>query len=1137
MTLGAALAAPQSADDVKNLELYEKKIRPIFIEHCYECHGPNAKKLEAGLRLDSPEGWLRGGESGPAIVPGKPNESRLIRAIHYVDHDLEMPPTGKLPPEQIAAMEEWVLGGAHAPDRSNHSAESKPTVVNAGSRPAEPHDSNARILDRAKGHWAFQPYTKPAPPGVHNKNWIRNDLDNFILADLEASGLEPAPEADRRVWLRRVTWDLTGLPPTESELEQFLADKSTQAFDAVVDRLLASTAYGERQARVWLDVARYADSNGLDENLALENAWRYRDYVISSFNADKPYNTFVTEQLAGDLLPEPADKQQLRDRLTATGFLVLGPKMLAEQDKEKLLMDTVDEQVDVTTKTFLGLTGGCARCHDHKFDPIPTQDYYALAGVFRSTSTFENTAFVSRWRQLELANAASRKSRDEWNHAHDAAEAEWKKRTHDSELILTKEWRRNFARYLVAATEALRDTILVEAEDFSRGTLGVDKETWGNAETVIVRTTTTGPQFVEYDITVAKPLRHQLWVRMASQESRPMKVSVDGDAVEGAALSNTTGSFYPDGQMWVQAATVTLKAGRNVVRLEGTVASMPHLDAIALAPIADGSAEAPWPNAESVVFGKLEAVEIRQFLLYLTRAARAKNSIFNIWNRAAALPPGEFTKQIPDLWVKLRDERDKQTLTAPAALLSLLDAPAPSSLPDLASRYQAVVATVDAEWSRELQTALQQKREAPKALANLEFEQIRQVCDGSAGAFAVARRELELLFSKDEQSAVAAARKTLDELEKSKPMPFDRALGVAEGTVADLPVHIRGSHLNKSKESTPRGFLHALDAALPQPTILQKSSGRLELAAWITDPRNPLTARVMVNRIWQGHFGEGIVRSPSNFGLRGETPSNLILLNWLACTFVERGWSVKSIHRLIATSAAYRMSSTWNALGAQKDPEDRHLWRMPRRRLDAESIRDSLLAVAGKLDRTMGGSLLMIKDGEYVTNDQSRDQARYSAPRRTIYLPIIRNAMYDLYTTFDYNDSSVSVDRRPATTSAHQSLFLLNSPLALSVAEAISADVQKTDASDDRRIVTLWKRVYSRVPSDRELERASAFLAQARSLERGADPPVTAGGGESKSDAPADPQVHKNTPGEVEQSAWRGLCQALIGSNEFLFVD
>ncbi len=662
-------------------------------------------------------------------------------------------------------------------------------------------------------HWSFQPVAAVEPPTTRHPRWVQTPIDAFIVRHLEDAGLEPAPAADKTTWLRRVTFDLVGLPPAPAEIDTFLSDQSPDACARVVDRLLASPRYGERWGRRWLDVARYADSNGQDENKSMSNAWRYRDYVIRACNDDKPYDQFIREQLAGDLLADPKDEPASLQRLVATGFLVLGPKMLAEQDKPKLVMDVVDEQIDVVSRAFLGLTVSCCRCHDHKTDPLPTRDYYALAGIFKSTKSMEDLAFVSKWNERPIATAAERERQN--RHA---------RRTNE------------LARAIAAARQAA-------------------------------------------------------------------------------------------------------------------------------APTADTE-------------------------------------------------------------------------------------PAPTPQPD-------------------------------PSLAALEAE--------------------------------------LADLMTNAPLAFPMALAVAEGTPADIPVHFRGNHLTLGTNPVPRGFPAALSSARTgdaarRSTIGQRGSGRLELAAWLTDPAHPLTARIAVNRIWQGHFGEGLVRSPDNFGTTGERPSHPDLLDWLAGEFVRGGWSSKHLHRLIALSSTYRMNSIHRPAAAQFDPDNRLLWRMNRQRLDAESLRDALLAAAGQLDLTMGGTLVPWKNAEYAPEDTVSSSSR----RRAVYLPIVRDRVYDVFTTFDFANPSVATAQRTPTVVAHQALFFLNSPLVKDQARHLASAVAAHAGPDQReRITAAYRRILGRSPSLHEIARARQFLAT----------------------VPTGSATASAGPGADPLGAWTALCQALFASNEFLYVN
>jgi hypothetical protein len=705
-----------------------------------------------------------------------------------------MPPSGKLPAAEVANLAAWVKMGAPWP----------------GTAPAKqtPAASGEGFTREQKEFWAFRPPVAVAPPAVRDAAWPRNPIDHFLLAGLEAKGLRPAPPADRRTLLRRVTLDLTGLPPTPEEVRAFVADPSENAFARVVDRLLASPAYGERWGRRWLDVARYADSNGMDENLSFAHAWHYRDYVIDAFNKDKPFDRFVKEQLAGDLLPAATEAER-RELITATGFLTVGPKMLAEDDPVKMQMDIVDEQLDTVGQAFFGLTFGCARCHDHKFDPIPTADYYSLAGIFKSTRTMDTFTVVASWHERPLATAA------------------------EVEL------------------------------------LGV------------------------YD-----------------------------------------------------AATAALRA-----RLAGLERGLPALRVMA------------------------------------GNAAR------------------------------------------------------------LAAEKQILV--------------------------------LRQAIDAR------------------------------DKVRPAVPM----AMAVEEGTVEDLRVHVRGSHLNLGPV-VPRRFPRVL-AGDEQRPLGGKQSGRLQLAEWLTRPDHPLTARVFVNRVWLGHFGEGLVRTPDNFGRLGDRPANPALLDWLAVRFVRDGWSVKKLHRLILLSNAYQMSTAYDARAAQADPDNRLFWRMNRRRMEAEQLRDSLLSVSGRLDRAMGGSLLTVPDRRYVVGTSSESYDRYDTPRRSIYLPVIRSDVFSVFQAFDFADPSVTNGRRDTTTVAPQALFMLNGKLALDESKQLAQRLLAMPGDDAGRVSAAYERLYSRPASASDVRRALDFLKRYEQVLAG----------------------QKVAAAESRPRAWQGLCRVLLASNEFIFVE
>ncbi len=803
LLLGLA-RAPVTAEEPSNedVEFFEKHIRPLLVQHCYECHSSESDDVGGNLLLDRKAGWEEGGDLGPAIVPGDVEQSLLLRAVRYGECDLQMPPSGKLPDEQIKRLEEWVRRGAADP-RTETKPVKKPSTID---------------IEEGRKHWSFQPLADPPLPSVKDTAWPQSPIDFFILAALEEKGLRPAPPADRRTLIRRATFDLTGLPPTPEEIGAFLADESPDAFARVVDRLLASPHYGERWGRHWLDVARYADSNGLDENIAHGNAWRYRDWVVSAFNRDLPFADFLVWQLAGDLLPTE-DQNLRRERLVATGFLSLGPKVLAEPDKTKMQMDIVDEQIDTTGRAFLGLTFGCARCHDHKFDPLPTTDYYALAGVFKSTQTMESYKTVARWYEHSIPTPEELERQKQ----HQAAVAGKKA---EVEAVVK------------AANEALLSTL-----------------------------------------------------------------------AEGAELPKNAETQYPE------ETKARLKA--------------------------------------------------------------------------------------------LRDE--------------------------------------------------------------------------------------------------------LTKLEKEPP-EVSSAMGVHEGDVADVAVHIRGSHLNLG-DVVPRRFPLVLASEETSPFPSDKS-GRLKLAQWMASADHPLTWRVFANRLWRWRFGEGLSSTTDNFGLLGDAPSHPLLLDYLAQRLIASGGSVKAMHRLLMLSSVYQMSGDYDAAAASADPANRLLWRRPPRRLEAEAVRDSLLAVSGMLDRKMGGSLLHVKNRAFLFDHTSKDQTKYNTPCRTMYLPIIRNNVYEALELFDFPDPAVLSGDRASTTVAPQALLLMNSDIAWNAAQRLGETLLADASLDDRgRIVRLYEAALGRPPAEDEIERGGAFIAAY--AQAGAEEAVIT---------------------EARLLAWQSFCQAVLASNEFIYV-
>ncbi len=789
------LASPSlRAEDSAGIEFFEKKIRPVLAKHCYSCHSPEAKSVKGGLRVDHRSAMLEGGESGEAVVPGEPDESLLISSLKY--ESFEMPPTGQLPEAVIADFEKWVEMGAPAPD-SKPTAESKESGYSAA--------ANDDL-------WSLRPVEVANVPAVEKTDWPRTDVDRFVLAELEAAGLAPVGDASRETLLRRLCFDLTGLPPTPEQRRAFLADDSPDAVARLVDELLASPAYGERWGRHWLDVARYAESNGKSRDVLMPDAWRYRNWVVDAFNADLPFDEFVTQQLAGDLLP--ADSPEQRDRqLVATGLLAVGSKPLVGGN---LPLDLADDQIDVVSKAFLGLTVSCARCHDHKFDPIPTADYYALAGIFLSTDT----------------------------------------------------------RY--------------------GGGLRGAKNQQGKAQTLLVL-----------------------------GENADERLKVIAERVKLGA-----------------AATKRLAAEK---------------------------------------------------------------------------------KKLQQLRKKKADE--------------------------------AKITEVETK------------------IASLEEE-------------------------------IAALKKA----QRDEPLEF--ACGVVDGDKpSDCRIRIRGEK-NKQGDSVPRGFLTSIDVEVPE--IPQDASGRLELAAFVTHPDNPLTPRVAVNRLWHHLFGRGLVETVDNFGNTGTKPSHPELLDYLAGRLVQNEWSLKRTIREIVLSRTYQLAGTLDESNYERDPANTLLWRSSRRRLEAEALRDAMLAASGELvlERPETSVVARMGDGE-VGRTINLKPLSEPFPHRSVYLPIIRGIVPEFLKTFDFPEPSNVLGRRSTTNVPMQSLFLMNSPFVVARAERLATLAAKT-GDDDTAVATAYERALGRLPRDDERSRAVEFLSRHAAQLDGENP---------------------------RREALVSLCQALFASAEFRFVE
>ena len=768
----------QAADIAPDgLDFFEKKIRPVLVEHCYKCHAADSKKIGGNFLLDSKAGLLKGGDSGPAIQPGSPDSSLLIKAVRQTDPDFTMPPKSKLAAHEIADLEQWVRLGAPDP----RTGESKP----------------AKTIDwqKAREWWSFKPLNSRIPQ-VKAKRWPQNPIDHFVLSHLEKENLKPASDAARQTLIRRATFDLIGLPPTPHEIENFLNDNSSDAFAQIIDRLLDSPRYGERWGRHWLDVVRYADCAGDNSDFPIPQIYRYRNWVIDAFNNDLPYDQFVREQLAGDLLPSSSDEVK-RQRLIATGYIANARRFGSRVDDYPQHL-TIEDTIDNVGRAFLGLTVSCARCHDHKFDPILAADYYGLYGVFESTRY--------PWPGIELE-------------------------------------------------QKQRDLVPLVSDDVVKSAL-------------------------------------------ASREAEKKKLSDE------------------------------------VKRLEA----------------------------------------------------------------------------------ELKSAKDEE------------------------------------------------KKEIEKSLAK--------------------------------------AKEAVEKHSKSA-LPFEQAYAVADSKkIGDAKIQFKGDP-TKTGDNIPRHFLTVLGG---QTFADQKSSGRLALADSIADPKNPLTARVMVNRIWTHHFGKGIVPTPNDFGKQGKAPTHPELLDYLAERFIASGWSVKAMHRLIMNSRAYQLSSERKAEAVARDPNNDLLSAFPRRRLDAESIRDSLLAVAGSLDDSRGAAHPFPPQTEWKFTQHNPFKAVYDTRQRSVYLMSQRIQRHPYLAIFDGADPSASTALRLTSTTPLQALYLLNDPFCHEQAKRFASRIVAQYQNDSDRVREAYELALGRTPNANELKQAQTFLAAAA----------------------------KNSN---ETEAWQGMARVLFRLNEFVYID
>ncbi len=1101
-----AAAQPPSGDDAKGVEFFEKRIRPIFEENCYGCHGP--KKQKAGLRLDRPSGIRAGGENGPVIAAGNPDASRLIEAVSYTNVDLQMPPKGKLSDARIADLVAWVKQGAPLPQ------------TDGSSIAAVAKDFN--LAERIK-HWAYAPVGPVALPAVKDPAWCASPIDRFILARLEEAGLAPAAPADRRTLIRRVTFDLTGLPPTPAEVASFVTDDSPDAYARLVDRLLASPRYGERWARHWLDLVRYSDTMGYEYDFDLYNAWRYRDYVIRAFNDDLPYDQFVQEHLAGDLLPHPRRNRSdgSNESILATGFFLFGEGKQSPVDVRLNQADRIDNQIDVLGKAFLGQTLACARCHDHKFDAVSTRDYYALAGYLKS-SRFQQ-AFIDgperiAARATQLADLRA-------------------KIASLAAAYVAPRWRRQskfIARYLLASRLLLSgepetsqraadvaQAAGLEPARLARWTESLQEKEVDNPDHPLYfwrQLASPGKPDVDQTEALRIKMREQ-----ASQVSRSAKSyrRIEDFAAESYNGWRVTGDAFGAGPTMAGAPIVGESLDRPIARLafagahsgmlsnrlQGEMRSetftieRPYLHirlagrntrvnlvidgyTLIMTPIYDGLTIVP--KSERPAWQTIDVTQWQGHRAYL----EISDSTIPMHTNPPRVSDGTVPANPVDAYVVVQQICVSDSSVPPPPAPNHLGLEALETANDvvgLADAYQSLV-------QRELDRWNAGKEKLSADGADLLDWMLRHgLLDDSEHGPPQEAHELAALLEQYRQ------------IEAALPEPL-RAPAIADGTGEDEFVFVRGNYKTPG-ELSPRRPPEFLAGQCP--ALSASGSGRLELARRLTEPSNPLLARVLVNRLWQHHFGVGIVGTPDDFGRMGEPPTHPELLDYLAAEFVRQGFSIKKMHRLMLLSSTYRMSSHRIAESERHDPEDLLLHRMRVQRLEGEAVRDAILAVAGRLNNQMYGPGVL----PYLTAHMEGRGRPKSGPldgdgRRSIYLNVRRNFLTPLLTAFDYPVAFSTTGRRSVSSVPAQALELMNDPFVVQEAGRwAERTLAGPSRGDGQRITSLYEAAYARPPSAEELGDAMQFLAEQRPR-------------------------HQNDEGQT----WSDLCHVLINVKEFYVV-
>ena len=1118
----------------EQLEFFEQKIRPVLSDKCYKCHSSESEKIKAGLLLDSREGWIKGGDNGPAIDVAAPDKSLLLQAIRYTDKDMLMPPEksgGKLPEPVIANFERWIREGAPWPEESKASK------------------SIARfdLQDRKSKLWCWQPPINSKPPEVRDRTWPTSAIDRFVLAQLEEKNLHPAPKADPSALLRRITFDLTGLPPTAEETKSFLADPSPKAFSKVVDRLLDSPHFGERWARHWMDLTRYAESRGHEFDHPIPNAWQYRDYLIRAFNTDLPYNQFLKEHVAGDLLPKPRlnPLNGANESILATSFYFMGEEVHSPVDIRQDETDRIDNRLDVLSKSFLGLTIACARCHDHKFDAISQKDYYALAGFLISSGSR-----LGRFETMESERALSAALEENRQNA--------QKTLFPILAAAVAPSLSNLQRVLLPARQcfiAVPEGTAPEkfpasliAENAARAAIApADLDAW-IAELHEARTAPAHPLHLFAQTCLSAESNdpahltgkvHQLLERLSGTPlaatlpsaatiiadyrapdltpfiqdgsafgMRPIQAGdiilgsdplnpISGVVTQGAAKRQSVwkkltqkGDAEPGSLKTVlrsgqslRTPEMTLKSGNlwYLVRGSGKAYAVVDSHLMVGGPL-HGKVITSWKSKDA-------PKEDWQWIHHDLTAYPGHRAHIEI------LPDGES-----DFEVALAIESETRP-TSPSgasssgASLGIHELIVPSKKLSPAAIAQSI------------QAALQKTSETMLTAALSSEPTLAPLADWMS-------RKLDLLCrrdSADREKLAEAARPWIQKaatLESTFRPESQTALVMFDGTGVDEHLLRRGSS-KAPQAAVPRRFIEAL--AGPEPLKIPTGSGRLELAEQMADAGNPLTSRVIVNRVWHHLFGRGIVATVDNFGELGQRPSHQALLDHLALNFTQQHhWSIKSLIRELVHTSTYQMTARpSDATAEQSDPQNISLHRMNLKRLEAEAIRDAILAVSGKLDPTIGGPSIPV----HITSFMEGRGRPASGPldgngRRSIYIGVKRNFLSPMMLAFDMPIPFQTMGKRNVSNVPAQSLVLMNDPFVVSQAK-LWAKALDPGLSPQKKIESLYLRGLARQPFPEETADALQFISEQNPT---TDNPQT----------PYDP--------------WAELCHVLLNTKEFIHL-